>query len=314
MVDLLYTVKMFSDIKLGSDRCLLGREETVTMIFINILIAIFGSVGNIVVCLTIVLTPSLKTLSSYCIFNLSVADLLATMVVEPCLIVILFWKLHGVCLVKVEYVARLVGNLSCSISVLTLAMMSVERCLVIVKPMTYKRYITTTRLKILLVNSWFFCIITPCLDAFIDEEKKTTYVLFSMISMAILFVIILTSYTFLFRAVRKQSYARKQLRNTTSVSHESEKRLARTVALVIGLFTIFWSPIIVRMAFKPDKNYGSEYVWTVIASLANSAVNPFVYFYRSKTFRNAVKNICHRGRCYKNNKVAPVTSGNLNIC
>lgn len=304
---------MFSDIKLGSDRCLLEREETITMICINILISILGSVGNIIVCLTITLTPSLKTLSSYCILNLSVADLLATMVVEPCLIAILFWKLDGICLVKVEYAARLVGNLSCSISVLTLAIMSVERCLAIVKPMTYKRYITTTRLKLILVNSWFFCIITPCLDAFVDEEKKTTYVLFSMISMAILFVIILVSYTFLFRAVRKQSYARKHLRNTTSVSHESEKRLARTVALVIGLFTIFWSPIIVRMAFKPDKNYGSDYVWTVIASLANSAVNPFVYFYRSKTFRNAVKNIFHRGKCYKKNTVAPVTSCNLNV-
>ncbi|XP_031572396.1 adenosine receptor A2a-like [Actinia tenebrosa] len=300
---------MFSDIKLGMDRCLLGKEETIAMNFINILITILGSVGNIVVCLTIALTPSLQNLSSYCIFNLSVADLLATMIVEPCLIVILFWKLHGICLVKVEYVARLVGNLSCSISVLTLAIMSVERCLAIVKPMTYKRYITTTRLKTLLINSWLFCFITPCLDAFVDEDKKKTYVLFSMISMAILFVIILVSYAFLFRAVRKQSYARQQLRNTTSVSHEAEKRLARTVALVIGLFTIFWSPIIVRMAFKPDKNYGSDYVWTVIASLANSAVNPFVYFFRSKTFRISVRNIFQWGRCCKNNRVAQVTSG-----
>jgi hypothetical protein len=289
---------MFSDIKLGSHRCLLDEDEAVTMIVINILLAIFGTIGNMTVCITIGLTPSLQTLSSYCIFNLSLADLLATLIVEPCLIIILFWKLYGTCLVKIEYATRLVGNFSCSISVLTLAIMSVERCLVIVKPMTYKRYITTARLKILLVFAWFFCTITPCFDAFLDEKKKTTYVLFIMISMAVLYTIILVSYTFIFIAVRKQSYKRKEMGNATSVSHEAEKRLARTVAFVIGLFTIFWAPIIVRMAFKPAKNYGSDYLWTVIASLANSAVNPFVYFYRNKTFRNAVKNILHRCKCH----------------
>lgn len=290
---------MFSDIKVSRYRCFIEEGEGITMVVLNILLCILGSIGNILVCLTIVLTPSLHTLSSYCIFNLSTADLLVSCIVEPCLVFILSWKLHGICLVKVEYAARLVGNLSCGISILTLSIMSIERCCAIVKPMRYKSVITTRRLKVVLYMTWLFCFITPSLDAFIDEPRKQTYVQFTVISMALLYVVIILSYAYVFQTVKKQSYQRRQLSHATDASKEAEKKLAKTVAFVIGLFTLCWSPFAVRMVFKPSVNYGSEYIWTVTASLANSVVNPILYFYRSHTFRNALKNIFKKTSLYK---------------
>lgn len=305
-------MSIFSDIKIGAHRCQLQEAEGIMLVVVNVILCIVGTVGNMLVCLTILLSPSLHTLSSYCIFNLSCADLLVSCIVEPSLVYILSWKLYGVCMVKAEYVARLVGNLSCGISILTLATMSVERCCAITKPMTYKCIITTTRLKCFLVFGWLLGCTTPSLDAFIDEPRKQTYVQFTLIAMVVLYFIIIISYVFLFKAVRKQSQQQRELRQILDVSHEAEKKLAKTVACVIGLFTLCWLPFAVRLMLKPSINYGSEYIWAVTASLANSIVNPILYFYKNTTFRNALKGLLKRYCFLRKPRVGVGNSTSLN--
>ncbi|XP_078381424.1 5-hydroxytryptamine receptor 7-like [Oculina patagonica] len=282
---------MYSDIEVGPDRCTLAYVDGGLLIAVNALLSVVGSLGNIFVCLTILLTPSLRVVSSYCIVNLALADLLVTMLVQPLFVAILAGKMNGECFVRAEYAARFIGNYSCSVSMLTLATMSVERCYAIVKPVKYKAVVTTRLMRSVLLVYWCSLSLTvPFIDAFVED--KFVYICYILSGIVVKFSIVIISYSVIFVTVKRHNSLKKsELQDYQAVSREKEKRLAKTIALVIGFFTLFWLPFVLLIAIKPNKNYGIAYISGVTASLANSAINPMIYFYRNNAFRQALKNI-----------------------
>ena len=275
-------------------RCKLPLVEGITLVVLNILGSVLGGTGNLITCATIYTTDSLHIISSYYICGLAATDLLVTLIVQPMAVAILLRKTtHGECLIQVEYVARLVGNTSCSASILTLCLMSFDRCAVILKPLKYRRFMTISKLKIIFTTIWSLSLVAPALDAFVsDKNIYTTYV---VVSVLLCYAIILTCYFLIFIKVRKQSKMRVQLQNGSqggiNASLEVEKKLAKTVGLVIGIFTLFWAPFLYHLASSPDVNYGAAYIWPVTTSLTNSSCNPLIYFNKGSTFRQPLKNM-----------------------
>lgn len=299
---------MYSDIQVSPERCTLPYFDGGLLIVVNALLSMVGSLGNIFVCLTILLTPALRVVSSYCIVNLALADLLVTLLTQPLFIAILVGKMNGECFVKAEYAARFVGNHSCSLSMLTLATMSVERCYAIVKPIKYKSVVTPRLIRPVLLGYWFsLSLIVPVLDAFLED--KFIYICYILSGIVVMFAIIIVSYSVIFITVKRQSFPRKrELQDYQAACREREKRLAKTIALVIGFFTIFWLPFGLFIAIKPKMNYGETYIAAVTASFANSAINPIIYFYRNKGFRQALKRILKD--CFRGKQIRPDTLRN----
>ena len=279
---------MFSDIKVSEERCTMTQLDGGLFITVNIITSLLGSLGNIFVCLTIILTPSLRVISNYCIVNLALADLIVASLTQPLAIAIFVGKLGGTCYVKAEHAARFVGNLSCSVSVLTLATMSVDRCCAILQPLKYKNTITPNILRAILTFYWLLSFIVPILDAF----AKVVYIYFILSSIIALFTVVIICYSAIFFTVKKQnSLRRRELQNSQAIRREKDKNLAKTIGLVIGGFMIFWLPFGYHIATNPNKNHGVDYVAVVTASFANSSVNPLIYFYRNRGFREALKTI-----------------------
>lgn len=283
---------LYSDVEVGPHRCTLASLDGGLLIAVNAILSVVGSLGNIFVCLTILLTPTLRVVSSYCIVNLALADLLVTMLAQPLFIAILAGKMNGECFLRAEYAARFIGNHSCSVSMLTLATMSIERCYAIVKPIKYKTVVTTRLMRPVLLVYWFsLSLIVPVLDAVVED--KFVYICYILSGIAVKFSVVIISYSIIFITVKRQNSLRKRdLQDyRQAASREKEKRLAKTIGLVIGLFTLFWLPFVLLIALEPSKNYGIAYITGVTASLANSAINPVIYFYRNSSFRQALKNI-----------------------
>ena len=296
---------MFSDIKVNSERCTLTYLDGGLFIAVNTLISLIGSIGNVFVCLTILRTPGLRVISNYCIVNLSLADLMVTILTQPLVISIFVGKLGSTCYVRAEHTARFIGNLSCAVSILTLAMMSLDRCFVILKPMTYKNIVTPTLLKLILMFCWFLAFIVPFLDTFVED--KLVYAQFILGGIITLYSVVIICYSAIFISVQKQNSLRQRdLQNHQATNREKEKRLAKAIALVIGCFTIFWVPFGYHIARSPNKNYGVGYVACVTASFANSAINPIIYFYRNKGFREALRKILDIQCFHRNSRVFPL--------
>ena len=299
-----FAVVMFSDIKVDSERCTLTYLDGGIFIAVNTLTSLMGSFGNIFVCVTILLTPNLRLISNFCIVNLALADLMVTIVTQPLAISIFVGNLGGTCYVRAEHAARFIGNLSCAVSILTLATMSLDRCCAILKPMTYKAIVTPTLLKSILIFCWFFSFIVPVLDAFV--ENKLVYIYYTLSWIVVLYTVVIISYSAIFMTVKNQNSLRqREVQHHQAANREKDKRLAKTIALVIGFFTIFWVPFGYHIAKNLNNNYGVDYIACVTASFANSAINPIIYFYRNKGFREALKRILNI-QCSNRNRVFPL--------
>lgn len=72
---------------------------------------------------------------------------------------------------------------------------------------------------------------------------------------------------------------------------ESERRAAKTIAVVITLFTLSWVPYGYVLVTDPEQNINSFYVWAVTIGLTNSSGNPLVYFFSNKAFRKNSKRL-----------------------
>ena len=82
----------------------------------------------------------------------------------------------------------------------------------------------------------------------------------------------------------QNSLRQRELQYHQVANREKNKRLPKTIALVIGFFTIAWAPFGCHIAKNPNKNYGVDYIACVTASFTNSAINPIICFYRKKDF------------------------------
>ena len=117
------------------DTCLLPLKHIIPLIPINILSIVVGTIGNALVIGTVYANASLRIISNYWLASMSVADLMVTAIGQPLLVA--FWALQvdGECNEPVSETFRVIGNMSCSASDLHLCFISVDRCLVVARPL-----------------------------------------------------------------------------------------------------------------------------------------------------------------------------------
>ena len=77
----------------------------------------------------------------------------------------------------------------------------------------------------------------------------------------------------------------------TKKRRESEKRTAKTIGVVITVFTLSWVPYGYVLVSDPEQHVNSFYIWAVAIAMTNSAVNLVIYFFSSKDFRESSKQV-----------------------
>ncbi len=94
-----------------------------------------------------------------------------------------------------------------------------------------------------------------------------------------------------------------------------EQKTAKTLAVVVGGFILFWLPFFIMYVIPPEKHLFNAHTVTLITWLGycNSVINPFIYAYCSKHFRMAFWNITF-GVCIKKSAVLlPITNKNKQL-
>ncbi|XP_019738147.1 adenosine receptor A2a-like [Hippocampus comes] len=124
-------------------------------------------------------------------------------------------------------------------------------------------------------------------------------------------VVMLVVYAHIFMAARRQlrlmglkkvapapSRAEKESSSFRSTLHK-EVHAAKSLAIIVGLFAFCWLPVHIINCF----NYLCDscqrpHIWVmniaIILSHANSVVNPFIYAYRIREFRQTFRRILHQ--------------------
>ena len=272
------------------DDCLLPVSHIIALIPINILSSVVGTIGNSLVIATVYTNKSLQIIPNFWLASMAVADLMVTALGQPLLIA--FWGLHvnRECNEPVSETFRVVGNMSCSASVLHLCFISIDRCLVIVRPVQSKAIRTLKRFKLALLIAWIVPVIYGVLRMSVIK-KATSY--FTVVAAAICYLTIICCYTLIIFKVWNRDVVHSHARQ--SASQLVERRVTVTVAIVVIVFTICWIPLMYLRSAYAQSNVGVAYNWARTLALSNSAMNPWIYCLRMEAFLTNYKRLLKCG-------------------
>ena len=303
--------------------CSLDVAHGIALITVNAMIALFGTFGNVLVCLAVVTNTVLRQSSNYLLGSLAVADLIASLICEPLFLDILIRKsLYNDCAWMIaERVYFDVSNFSAAASVLHMSAISIDRFIAIVFPLRHRTCMKGAGIKALLISCWLVTILLFLLSKYYRAPiaKK------AFINLAIFifcFLIILVAYILIVISLLQQKRRRVGLRvqSFKDVSSRYEARVAYTLAIVIIVFTACWFPLFIvfaaagKMLVKRD---GITHYWIRTVTISSSAMNFLIYGWRMRNFREAYAEILHKifgcsGNCsaFTNRRSISATNSN----
>lgn len=305
-----------------------SENVPVTAITTVLAILIFVSVvGNSLVCYAFVIQPRVRRILYYPVLSLAVADVLCGLVAMTSYLA----KKHVFGGTK-ERVVCDISRFSYFVteyaSVLSLTIISVDRSLAIIRPLTYKTTVTSRRMKAALAVAWFDACLVASLPFFWHKPRdgcsfqptREWSIMVILINVFLPFVIIFVSQACVYAVAVKHSISIKMQRDVAAqasarrgstprtVAWVIERKATVTLSIVVGLFVLCWGPssfYYFLKAVDPDHFSGTfgrrQGMFNAIVKLltfANSCFNPVIYAWMNKDFRRAFLRVLSR-RLYR---------------
>ena len=243
-------------------------------------------------------TPSLRSTSMIFLCSLAVSDLLVGIIGQPIYIGDLLTQNSSI-----SQLSIMVGFSVCTVSLLTITAISVDRLLAVHFHLRYPTLVTKSRVKYILVLIWLISFVVSGFNLW----RKRVYHLLVAPVIFICLIISTCCYFRIFQIVRgHQSMIQAQQRSVQS--NNDEKDDAHVVELrksVLNSFVFFialiicYSPayILLNLNGLLDMRWQPEWNFATTVIFVNSAVNPFLYFWRLPKLRKAVVDILREMFC-----------------
>ncbi|XP_078352200.1 kappa-type opioid receptor-like [Oculina patagonica] len=274
----------------------LGMTDKVAGGVVYSIVSLFGTLGNILVILVIWRTTNLRTIYGLLVSNLAIADFLMTAFVN--LPFFHAYAERSSCENPISLgVSLVIAHISVASSLLTLTFLSIDRCFAICSPLKHRAVMTITKLKVVLLIIWVESLLLPILQALYPKSLVLWYL--PSCSVIFCFIIISVCSVLTILNVRRSSSRIHDLHQNQDggrISAEMlqrNKQVAKTTALIIILFVFSWTPFAVIRLSKRSLAYYSLGFWFATLGYANSTVNPCIYFYRHRNYRQALKAIIY---------------------
>ncbi|XP_019949197.1 adenosine A2a receptor a [Paralichthys olivaceus] len=297
---------------------------SILYIILEVLIAAFSVLGNVLVCWAVCLNSNLQTITNFFVVSLAVADIAVGVLAIPFAIVIStgFCSNFYGCLFIACFVLVLTQS-----SIFSLLAIAIDRYIAIKLPLRYNSLVTGQRARGIIAICWVLSIIiglTPmmgwhrmtergnssvsclpglmkCLFEEVVEMKYMVYFNF-FACVLIPLLLMLAIYLRIFMAAR---YQLKLMEGKAAHGEKSgstlqkEVQAAKSLAIIVGLFAVCWLPLHIINCFTlfcPECDRPPAWIMyvAIILSHANSVVNPFIYAYRIREFRQTFRKIIRR--------------------
>lgn len=283
----------------------LTNAEIVILSAMNSVLAVVSTFGNALILAAIYRVQSQRTVSNAFIASMGVADFSVGLLMNPLWVaksVLNVWKSDN--------------QLSTAIEVLTmqtivattfsLCAVSVDRYISVTR-MRYNEIMTWKRVQIIIILIWIFSLLFACLRLVITDplQLPKLWLAATVITVIAPLTLISICYYFIFKAARLQIRkisAEETISANEAIVQLKHRKAALTIGIVVGVFTICWTPSLVISLiqfFTSDPceklRINGYWFWGALAEFSNSAFNPFIYCIRSRDFRKAVKKVisCH---------------------
>ena len=274
----------------------------------NAFLAVIAILGNSVIIAAFYRSESLRTLSNLFLLGLSFCDLFVGLVTQPLLVAetaLVAANSEKACALKDLYVIFLFAFSSSSI--LHVCLTSVERSTAIFYPFKHQHFVTKKRVVVFFVVFW---ISWTLLTIFTRREHGGGLIGYSRMGFVIFsaLVVLVINIRLWIEARRHSRQIQDSSVQRYSTSEEENKdtrpvqrvrrdiKAAKTILLIIGIMTLCNLPLIATFVARKFYSVRGRVV-TLLWFASNTIVllpailNPIIYFWRRRDFRNYVRRI-----------------------
>ena len=265
---------------------------------LNVPLMLTSILVNALVLAAIKRTPSIRSTSMMFLCSLAVSDLLVGIIGQPIYIADLLTKYSSI-----SQLSIMVGFSVCTVSLLTITAISVDRLLAVHFHLRYSTLVTKSRVQHTLALIW---LISFVVSGFNLWSKRIYHLLVAPV-IFICLIISTCCYIRIYQIVRRhQSVIQAQQSSVQSNNNEGDdahgvelrKSVLNTFVFYIALI-ICYSPAYILLTLNGllDMRWQPEWNFATTLIFVNSAVNPFLYFWRLPKLRKAVVNIIRQMLC-----------------
>ena len=276
------------------------QPQLISFSAINILLSITAFLGNFLILVALNKETSLYPPSKLLYRCLATTDLLVGIVTQPLYATYWLSLVHehwSLC----RYVRDAVNISSfalCSVSLLTLTTISVDRLLALLLGIRHRAILTLKRTRILTATFW---IISVASGSFYVTHTQIS-VLYAIILILSCSVISIASYTKIFCTL--SHYQAEVQDQTTALNTERYRKVVSSALWVQLTLVVCYAPKLIILVVKiyRKKTYSSHVLVingiTSILTYFNSTLNPFLYCWKIKEVRQAVKQTVRQALCF----------------
>ena len=264
--------------------------ETVVIVncILNAPVMLLSIIGNALVLVTILRTPSLRSPSVIFLCNLAVSDLLVGLVVQPVYVAAIARTVRALL-----QAANTMGFAGFGVSLTTMTAITVDRFLALHYHLQYPNLMTTSRAIYTIVTIW--CIIT--LFSFSILWSPSIFYFLSAFGITICLLVCLVCFIKIHRIVRRhqlQIHVQQQaVDNSTDTNNNhirQSTRSAKSIFIYFLVMILCYTPLFFVHIISAINISNSIILWTfpITAAFMNSSINPFLYCWRIPELRTAV--------------------------
>ena len=292
-----------------------GRlSDLIFVSVLNIFLSITAFLGNILILVALHKRTSLNKPSHLLFRNLAVTDLCVGIIVEPLFAAYLMsvvTERWDICYYA-DFANLISGIILCSVSLLTSTAISVDRLLALLLGPRYTYIVTTRKAYISVIVMWIF-------SAFIGAANYSFHFLIlgwsTFITISLCVVISSLCYAKIFFTLRRRQFC---VHNGAFHGERSQKIPLNIARYRKAVYSAVWVQVTLVVCYlpfgmlmalirpeSPDKSEITSSVYlagdiTLSFVLANSSLNPFLYCWRIREVRKAVKETIRHFLCSSN--------------
>ena len=277
------------------------QQQSIYFAAVNIFLSITAFVGNFLILAALNKESSLHPPSKLLYRCLATTDLLVGLVTQPLHATYWISLVHehwSLC----RYVRDAVfisGFALCGVSLLTLTAISVDRLLALLLGIRYRQIVTLKRTCIITATFWIFSVAAASFS--VSHTRITLWC--SIIVIPSCSVISIASYTKIFRTLRH---------NQVQVQDHVQPNALNMVRYRKAVSSALWVQLALAVCYVPKfttlavityrKTYPLHVVVidaiTTILTYFNSTLNPFLYCWKVREVRQAVKQAIRQTLCF----------------
>ncbi|XP_073246812.1 melanocyte-stimulating hormone receptor-like [Porites lutea] len=281
------------------------HDELIVLLVLNTFLSITAFLGNTLILVALHKESSLHPPSKLLLRSLAITDLLVGIIVEPLYVVYLMSvksKRWDLCY-NVNVALFIASHILCSVSLLVLTAISVDRLLALWLGLRYRQVVTLRSVYITVIAMSVLSIVVT--TSYIWNELLFSLLLF--INLSFCLTIIIFSYMKIFFMLRhyqiQVTVAQEQPRQAIPLNIARYRKAVYSALLVQVTLLICYLPFVIIEALtdlKSVKLSSSVYLTKTFSFsfvFLNSSLNPFLYCWKIKEVRQAVKDTIRQIFC-----------------